>query len=161
MATTWAFKTAVMIEQAHPGDQAIPAELYPLFGQYLTPPPFFQVWLGVYEGDSAHFYSRGKMRFELTTPGGVVIPNDLEAYGAVLQIGSLVFRMFGHLVKDGPSNVPTGDIARSLVQIRPAIPRAEWPPELAVDDDGLHILGKSMGDLPPAQGVSRGAPTVP
>jgi hypothetical protein len=161
LATTWAFKTAMMVEQAHATDRAIPSELYQPFHQYQTPPPFSQVWLGRYEGQSPHFYGRVQLRFELTTPAGIVIPNDLTAYGAVLQVGALVFRLFGHLVKNGPANMPTGEVARALVQIRPTIPRAEWPPELVSDDTGLHILGKSMSDIPPPAGVSPGAPATP
>jgi hypothetical protein len=161
LAATWAFKTAMMVEQAHTSDRAISSELYQPFHRYLTPPPFSQVWIGRYEGQSPHFYGRAQLRFELSTPAGILIPNDLTAYGAVLQAGALVFRLFGHLVKDGPVSVPTGEIARSLIPIRPTIARAEWPPEFAVNDLGLHILGKSLGDVPPAEGVSQGAPAPP
>lgn len=161
IAATWAFKTAIMIEQVQATDRAIPSEFYPLFWRYLTPPPFSQVWLSVYAGgESPHFYGRSQLRFLLTTPEGVAVPNDLTAYGAVLQVGALVIRLFGHLVKDGPVSVPTGEIARSLIQIRPTVARAEWPPEMAVNDTGLHVLGKALGDVPPAEGVSPGAPQV-
>jgi len=78
-------------------------------------------------GESPHFYGRGQLRFLLTTPEGVSVPNDLTAYGAVLQVGALVFRLFGHLVKDGPVSVPTGEIARSLIQIRPTVPAPSGP----------------------------------
>ncbi|HEY4810899.1 MAG TPA: hypothetical protein VIH71_07575 [Solirubrobacteraceae bacterium] len=128
IAATWAFKTAIMVEQAHATDRAIPSEFYPLFWRYLTPPPYSQVWLGMYAGgESPHFYGRGQLRFLLTTPEGVSVPNDLTAYGAVLQVGALVFRLFGHLVKDGPVSVPTGEIARSLIQIRPTVPAPSGP----------------------------------
>jgi hypothetical protein len=146
IAATWAFKTAIMIEQAQSEMRAIPAEIYPLFRRYLTPPPFAQVWTGIYAGEYPHFYGRGPMRLVLTTPEGVAVPNDLAAYGACLQVGALVFRLFGHLIKDGPVNAPRGVIARCLVPIRPVVPRAEWPPELAVDDNGLELLVKSMGE---------------
>lgn len=150
VAATWAFKTAIVLEQAHRDVEAIPQEIYPLFRQYQTPPPFAQVWTAIYTGEFPHHYGRGAMRFRLTTPTGVAVPNDLTAYGACLQVGALAFRLFGHLVKDGPVNVPQGDIARSLIPIWKTTPRAEWPPELGVDDDGLEILVKSMGDVPPA-----------
>jgi hypothetical protein len=150
VAATWAFKTAIVLEQAHGDLRAIPTEIYPLFRQFQTPPPFAQVWAAAYVGDFPHHFGRGSMRFRLTTPEGVEVPNDLTAYGACLQVGALAFRLFGHLVKDGPIDVPHGDIARSLVRVWPTTARAEWPPELSVDDEGLELLVKSMGDVPPS-----------
>lgn len=143
VVATWAFKTAIMIEHAQADLRAIPAEVYPLFRQYLTAPPFSQVWMARYIGDSPHFYGRGSMRLVLN---GLALPSDMDAYGACLQVGALVFRLFGHLIQDGPTNVPTGQLADQLVQIRPKVPRADWPPGVAVDDDGLHLLVKSMGE---------------
>lgn len=154
LASTWAFKTAIMLEQTHNDLRAIPEEIYPLFRRYLTPPPFAQVWIGIYSGEYPHNFGRGAMRLLLTTPEGFSVPNDLKAYGAFLQVGALVFRLFGHLVKDGPINVPDPYIAQCLIPIRPVIPRAEWPPGLAVDDDGLEMLVKSMGIENPALGTS-------
>jgi hypothetical protein len=158
VAATWAFKTAIMVEQAQPSHRAIPAEVYPHFRRYLTPPPFAQVWLALYAGVSPHFYGRGEMRLVIDSPAGVAVPDDLTAYGACLQVGALAFRLFGHLIKNGPVNAPSGELARALVPIRRQVPRAEWPPELAVEDEGLHLLVKSMGDIPPAPGVSPGPP---
>ncbi len=62
-------------------------DIYPLFRRYLTPPPFAQVWIGIYSGEYPHNFGRGAMRLLLTTPEGVSVPNDLEAYG-VSQAGS-------------------------------------------------------------------------
>jgi hypothetical protein len=146
IAATWAFKTAIMVEQAQADLRAIPTEVYRLFRQYLTAPPFSQVWLALYAGDSPHFYGRGSMRLVITAPAGVAVPDDLTAYGACLQVGALAFRLFGHLIQNGPRNVPTGRLADALVQIRPTVARAEWPLGLAVDDNGLHMLVKSMGE---------------
>jgi hypothetical protein len=151
VAATWAMKTAIMVEQASaPELRAIPNGIFPGFQQILRPPlpPYLQVWTAAYAGPSPHFYGRAMLRLELTADG-VAVPNDLTAYGACLQIGALTFRLFGHIIKDGPINVPDADIARCLVPIWPVSPRAEWPPELAVDDDGIELLVKSMGDIPP------------
>jgi hypothetical protein len=145
-AATWAFKTAIVLDQAHPEFKAIPPEIYPLFRRFLRPPPYSQVWIAIYSGAYPHSYGRGAMRLLLTTPEGVPVPNDLTAYGASLHVGALVFRLFGHLIQDGPTNVPQGDIARCLIPIWPVTARAEWPPEMAVDDDGLELLVKSMGN---------------
>lgn len=153
IAATWAFKTAIMLEQAHSELRAIPTELYPGFRQYLRPPPFAQVWTALYSGEYPHSYGRGAMRLLLTTPEGVAVPNDLTAYGAFLQVGALAFRLFGHLIQGGPVNVPRGAIANCLVPIWPISPRAEWPPQLALDDDGLELLVKSMGIDNPALGT--------
>jgi hypothetical protein len=153
IAATWAFKTAIMIEQAgRPDLRAIPPEIYTPFRQYLTPPPFSQVWIAAYRGISGHFYGHGSMRL-LITSDGVPIPNDLTAYGGCLQVGALAFRLFGHLIRNGPRKVPQGDLARCLVPIWPVTPRTEWPPERSVDDGGLETLVKSMGDVPPAEPI--------
>lgn len=145
IAATWALKTSMMLEHTHSEVKAIPLEIYPGFRGFLRPPLFTQVWTALYSGEYPHFYGRGAMRLQLTTPEGVSVPNDLTAYGACLQVGALAFRLFGHLIRDGPTNVPQGDIARCLVPIWPVVPRAEWPPEMAVDDDGLELLVKSIG----------------
>lgn len=152
VAAAWAFKTAIMIEQAAEENlRAIPVELRQSFRKWLRPPLLnTQIWAATYAGESPHFYGRSMMRFLLTTPEGIAVPNDLTAYGCCLQVGALVFRLFGHLVQDGPTNVPQGEIARSLVPIWPVSPSIQWPPELAVDDDGMEALVKSMGDVPPA-----------
>jgi hypothetical protein len=86
------------------------------------------------------------MRLLLATPDRVAVPNDLEAYGAFVQVGALVFRIFGHLIQNGPTNVPQGELARALVPIRPVVAAARWPPELTVDDEGLELLVKGMGE---------------
>lgn len=155
IAATWAFKTSIMIEQAAEEElRAIPSEMYPGFRKWQRPPLMnTQVWAGAYTGEPPHFYGRGQMRLMLTTPDGVSVPNDLTAYDACLQIGALVFRLFGHLIREGPRNAPQGDIARCLVPIWPVSPSAEWPPELSVNDDEMEILVKSMGDIPPAEPI--------
>lgn len=155
VAATWAFKTSIMIEQAAEEKlRAIPSEICPGFRKWQRPPLMnTQVWAGNYVGESPHFYGRGQMRLMLTTPDGVSVPNDLTAYGACLQVGAVVFRLFGHLIREGPRNVPQGDIARCLVPIWPVSSSVEWPPELAVNDDGMEILVKSMGDMPPADPI--------
>jgi hypothetical protein len=158
IAATWAFKTAVMIEQAGRADlRAIPHELYQPFRQWLRPPPFARLWMATYSGSSGHFYGHGQLRL-LITAGGVSVPNDLTAYGACLQVGALAFLLYGHLIQGLPERVPKGNLARCLIPIWPVILRAEWPPELAVDDGGLEMLVKSLGDVPPAEGVSPGPP---
>jgi hypothetical protein len=145
IAATWAFKTAIMAEQAHSDLRAIPENVYAGFRRFLRPPPFAQVWTAIYTGEFPHHYGGGAMRLLLTTPEEAAVPNDLTAYGACLQVGALAFRLFGHLIQNGPVNVPQGDLARRLVPIWPVVPRAEWPPELGVDDDGLELLVKAMG----------------
>jgi hypothetical protein len=95
IAATWAFKTAIMVEQAHATHRAIPSELYLLFRRYLTAPPYSQVWISLYAGDSPHFYGRGSMRLVVSAPAGVAVPEDLTAYGACLQVGALVFAFSG------------------------------------------------------------------
>jgi hypothetical protein len=159
IAATWALKTSIMIEQGAQNDlRAIPTELYRPFRRWLRPPiNYTQIWAARYVGNSPHFYGRSMMRFLLSTPEGVPVPNDLTAYGACLQVGALAFRLFGHIVQDGPVNVPEDDIARSLVPIWPVTPSIQWPPELAVNDDGMEVLVKSMGDVPPAEPI-RAAP---
>ena len=146
IAATWAFKTAIMAEQAQADLRAIPDDLYPYFLRYLRPPPFAQVWTAIHTGEHPHHYGRGALRLLLTTPEGVTVPpTDLTAYGACLEVGALAFRLYGHLIQNGPVNVPHDDLARCLVPIWPVTPRAEWPPEIGVDDDGLELLVKSMG----------------
>jgi hypothetical protein len=159
IAATWAFKTAIMIEQgAHDGLRAISPELYRPFRKWLRPPLMnTQIWAAVYAGQSPHFYGRSLMRFLLTTPEDVPVPNDFTAYGGCLQVGALVFRIFGHIVQGGPLNVPQGDVARCLIPIWPVSSSVEWPPELAVNDDGMEILVKSMGNVPPVEPI-RAAP---
>lgn len=156
VAATWAFKTAIMIEQAGRSDlRAIPREIYPGFPRWLRPPAFAQVWAAAYAGNSGQFYGHGRLRLLITTAAGVSVPNDLSAYGACLQVGALAFRIFGHLIQGIPPIVPTGDVAQCLVPIWPTVPNAEWPPKVAVDDDGLELLVKSLGDVPPPTGVRR------
>lgn len=148
MAAAWAFKTAIVLEQGQaPEHRAIPAEILPLFRQFLRPPPYSQIWTALYSGEFPHSFSHGKLRLVLTTPEGVAVPNDLEAYGVSLHVGAIAFRIFGHLIRDGPANVPQADFARRLVPIWPVVPRAEWPPALAVDDNGMELLVKSMGEV--------------
>lgn len=156
IAATWALKTSILIEQVQPDLRAIPTELYKGFRVNLRPPPYTQIWMAAYAGDSPHFYGRGAMRLLLTTPEGVAVPNDLTAYGACLQVGALVFRLFGHIIRNGPRNVPQGDVARCLIPIWPVSRRIEWPPSMTVDTNGLELLVKSMSDVPPADGVSPG-----
>ena len=144
VAATWAFKTSIMLEQTHSDLQAIPPDIYPGLRLNLRPPPFAQAWTAIYSGEFPHHYGRGAMRLLLATSAGVSVPNDLTAYGACLQVGALVFRLFGHLIRNGPVVIPQGDVARSLIPIWPVVPRATWPPERSVDDDGLETLVKSM-----------------
>jgi hypothetical protein len=153
IAATWALKTSIIVEQAQADIRAIPQEIYPGFRQWLRPPPYTQVWTALYLGESPHFYGRGAMRLLLTTPEGVAVPNDLTAYGACLQVGALAFRLFGHLIREGPRNMPQGDVACCLVPIWPVSPSVEWPPQLGVDDDGLELLVKSMGDVEPGKPI--------
>ena len=158
VAATWALKTAIMIEQAGPLHlRAIPQEIYPGFYRVLRPPtpPYTQVWAAAYVGESPHAYGRGFMRLVLTAPKDEV-PDDLTAYGACLQVGALAFRLFGHVIQGRPGTSLRAKYARCLVPIWPTSPRVEWPPDLAVDDDGMELLVKSMGDIPPAEGVSPG-----
>lgn len=158
VAAAWALKTAIMIEQAARDKlRAIPSELYPGFRKWLRPPiNSTQIWAARYVGDSPHFYGRGLMRLLLTTTDGTAVSNDLTAYGGCLQVGALVFLLFGHLIQDGPLKTPTDHISRFLVPIWPASPLAEWPPQLAVDDGGLEMLVKSLGDVPPAAPIRPG-----
>lgn len=145
IAAFWAVKTAMMLEQTQKL-RAIPAEIYPLFRKYQTPPPYCQVWTAAYDGDIPHNFGRGAIRMALTTPEGVAVPNEFAAYGAFVQIGALAFRIFGHLFENGPTNVPQGELARALVSIRPVVPAAAWPPEMVVNDEGLELLVMSMAD---------------
>jgi hypothetical protein len=81
----------------------------------------------------------------ILSAGGEAIPNDLEAYGASIHIGALAFRIYGHLIQDGPPDIPSAEMARSLTPVWPVSPRVRWPPDQGIDDDGLVALVKSMG----------------
>jgi hypothetical protein len=144
LAATWAFKTAIVLEQSHPSYTAIPPEIYPLFRRFQCPAPFSQVWMAHYGGEFPHSFGSGAMWLQIRSAEGEVIPNDLEAYGVSIHVGALAFRIYGHLIKDGPPDIPSADMAQALTPIWPVSPRVRWPPERAIDDDGLVALVKSM-----------------
>lgn len=137
VAGTWATKTALMLEEisAH---RAIPRNFAPLFGANLRPHSTQQIWIGHYTGAQPHGYYHGPLdAIDRTRPNE---PPVAQGYAATIQVGHLVFRMFGLWMKDAPLILPQGDIARSLTQIHPLTPLAEWPPPLSIDDDGLHAI---------------------
>jgi hypothetical protein len=108
----------------------------------MRPPNQQQVWIAHYTGTQPHGFYHGPLAlFDRTKPGE---PEVATGYAATIAVGHLVFRIFGHTVRDGPVSVPEGDVASSLSQIQPVVPSAEWPPSLSVDDDGLHTITLSM-----------------
>jgi hypothetical protein len=146
LAAAWAFKTAAILEYAAGVEPAIPAEVLTLFRQYLTSPPGTQIWTASYSGTGQHQFGSGAMRVLMVASEKVVASEDRAAYGAFIQIGALVFRIRGSLVRNGPFDVPDATMAKRLVQMRPVRSRAEWPPTESVDDDGLHLLVSSMAE---------------
>lgn len=88
--------------------------------------------------------------------GNVAHREDASAFGGFVQVGALVFRLRGMLIRDGPGETLDASMAKRLVQIRPVQPKAQCPPTEPIDDDGLHLLVKSMaddstiGDVPPS-----------
>jgi hypothetical protein len=137
IAATWATKTALVLQEMST-EQAIAREFGQPFRRQLRPHNFAQVWIAHYAGEQAHSFYQGSLHMvDKSRPGEPVV---MTAYTATIAVGHVAFRLFGHWVKDGPICVPTGDVARSLAQIHPLTPVAQWPPPLSIDDDGLHAI---------------------
>jgi hypothetical protein len=145
IAASWAFKTAMMLEQSEPpAARTIPLAIYPMFRRFLRPTTMTQVWMAHYVGENPHPFGHGLLRAQVIGPTGPVEPDDAEPYALVLGAGQLAFWIVGHLVQGAALHAPNSEVTGRIVQIWPVTPSAAWPPPEPVGDDGLNGLVFSL-----------------
>ena len=155
IAATWALKTAMMLEHADTEDQrTIPKRLYSAFYGFQRPPLTCQIWVAQYVGDDPTHHGRGALdAVEVIGPEGPVDATDAEPYVVALSAGQLAFRLVGHLVVGAGLEQPLDAIAPALARIWPITrqsPVAEWPPQRALDNDGMRQLVFLLRDAKPS-----------
>jgi hypothetical protein len=146
IVTTWATKTLLMFQQTHKDNRrAIPAHEFRWFREHRWPLENEQMWLGVYDGTGEWPVLYEHYGFELFDPAlgpPVDSPDVVHGYVVAFSVGHLLFRAFGHVVKDGPRVMPGGSFAGVLSQIWPASgANVTWPPPITVSgDEGVHAI---------------------
>jgi hypothetical protein len=145
----WATKTVLMLQHgfAETGDP-IPPEDYWWFRQHRHPLHNAQIWIGRYDGSgdwpiACHQYSFGL--FDTTK---TEMTEEINGYIAVMAVGHLVFRVFGHSVETGTIDPPGEQFADKLRQVWPLSgEQISFPPPSVVEGNaGLLALVESIGD---------------
>jgi hypothetical protein len=146
IVAVWANKTFLLLQRTHKDHRrSIPDSEYRWFREHRWPLANEQVWIGQYDGTgdwpiSYHHY--GFELFDRAAGPPVDSPDVVHGYVIAFTVGHLLFRAFGHIVKDGPTVMPGGPFVTVLRQVWPASgDTVEWPPVTVVSGDGgLHAL---------------------
>jgi len=148
----WATKTLLMLQQTHKDNRrSIPASEFRWFREHRWPLANEQIWLGNYDGTGEWPVLYQHYGFELFNPAlgpPVDSPEVVHGYVLAFSVGHLLFRAFGHVVKDGPHVMAGGSFAGALSQIWPLSGGdVDWPPPVTVSGDkGVHALVAVLDD---------------
>lgn len=121
--SAWAFKTWLMFEQMEPADRrAAPDHLYPGFYRDRRPPPGVRIWLG------AARYNLGAWQRSTRLKAARPDAETDYIYAATMNIGHLVFQIFGSSAQGRDTRRLVGRMETLLTEVWPVEAVVEWPP---------------------------------
>lgn len=137
----WALKTAMMLEQTHRDDLAIPREHYRYLAEHGEPPAV--VWISMAAFTAASELPAVYQHFALALVGADgVEPDEPNAYGKTFTLGPLAFQVFGSTAPE----LRQARLTRTphVYALWPYESSFTWMPQPAFDEDGLTEFSASL-----------------
>jgi hypothetical protein len=139
IVAAWGVKTMMIYQLTHPSDRSIPSENYEWLREHGEPHLRSEVWIGRYSDSSRYsYYWHRRLSATFSAPG---LPDIAWiGYAVGLSVSALVYLWYGENTRrpDRRRLVPSGDLARSLIQIWPYQQDVDWPPDLSLDDSAMN-----------------------
>jgi hypothetical protein len=141
LVATWGVKTMMVYQLTHPNDRSVPDEHYSWLRDHGEPPPLSEVWIGRYSDATrySYYWHRG---LSSTFVSDELVEIPWRGFGVGLSVGALVYVWYGEVTRrpDRKRPIPSGQLARALLQICPVIEPASWPPGAALNDEDMNAF---------------------